>query len=124
MYKCTFNHQDSAVSDPGIYKKLAELETTDNRLSSEVNGLTLEVRLMVQSMQLMQKTLEKLTDVEGKFTNQLTAVVTTQSDVNHKFDKRIENAENVVRYARFLGAGVTLALIGIAVAAIFGGKGP
>jgi hypothetical protein len=108
------------VSDPEIYKRLAQLEETDRKLSNNMSDLTVEIRILVQSTQLMQKTLETLSDIKGEVVGRINEIKGVQSEVNHEFDKRISNTETAMKMVKFVGAGFVLAIIGIAATAIFG----
>lgn len=119
------------MSEPEIYRRLDQLEQTDRELSSNMNELTLEIRLLVKSTQTMQKTLEVLTDIrqelsvsladiKDELTLKVLDVKDNQSEVNHKFDKRLDNAEIAIKLAKIVGAGFLLSIIGIASTAIFG----
>ena len=96
-----------------------------------MSDLTVEIRILVQSTQLMQKTLEtltdikqevtvKLTDIKQEVTVKLTDLKESQSESHHQLDKRLSNAETAVKMVKFVGAGFVLAIIGIAATAIFG----
>ena len=108
------------MSDPEIYRRLDQLEETDRKLSNNMSDLTVEIRILVQSTQLMQKTLETLTDIKQEVTVKLTDLKESQSESHHQLDKRLSNAETAVKMVKFVGAGFVLAIIGIAATAIFG----
>ncbi len=108
------------MSDPEIYRRLDQLEETDRKLSNNMSDLTVEIRILVQSTQLMQKTLETLTDIKQEVTAKLTDIKEAQSEAHHQLDKRLTNTETAVKMVKFVGAGFVLAIIGIAATAIFG----
>ena len=108
------------MSDPEIYRRLDQLEETDRKLSNNMSDLTVEIRILVQSTQLMQKTLETLTDIKQEVTVKLTGIKDDQREKHHQLDKRLTNAETAVKMVKFVGAGFVLAIIGIAATAIFG----
>ncbi len=108
------------MSDPEIYRRLDQLEETDRKLSNNMSDLTVEIRILVQSTQLMQKTLETLTDIKQEVTAKLTEIKESQSEAHHQLDKRLTNTETAVKMVKFVGAGFVLAIIGIAATAIFG----
>lgn len=108
------------MSDPEIYRRLDQLEETDRKLSNNMSDLTVEIRILVQSTQLMQRTLETLTDIKQEVTVKLTDIKDDQREAHHQLDKRLTNAETAVKMVKFVGAGFVLAIIGIAATAIFG----
>ena len=109
------------MSDPEVYRRLDQLEETDKQLANNMNELTVEIRLMVQSMNLMQRTLEKLTEIDDKFEEKFKELKDTNTTAMHNLDIRVTNAESAVGLTKFIGAGFVLALIGLAVTAVFGG---
>ena len=108
------------MSDPEIYRRLDTLEATDRDLHKSVNQLSLDIGLLVQSTQSMNKMLEKLGEVDSKYASRFEALDKEYSNKIHILDRRLSNTEDGVKMVRFLGAGTVLALIGIAVTALFG----
>ena len=108
------------MSDPEIYRRLDNLEATDKDLSRSVNQLALDIGLLVQSTQAMNKTLEKLAEVDDKYSRRMDDLERSQNDLIHALDKRVSNTEDGFKQVRFVGGATVLAIIGIAVTAIFG----
>lgn len=109
------------MSDPEIYRRLDNLEATDKQLSKTVNDLVVDIRLMVQSMHTMQRTIERLAEVDDKYNTRMSKLEDCNADQHHKLDKRLSNVESGNNMMRFVAAAVVLALVGIAVTAIYGG---
>lgn len=124
MLKCTNVHfnlkGEAAVSDQEIYRRLDQLEETDRKLSNNMSDLTVEIRILVKSTQLMQKTLEALTDIKQEVADRFSEIKEDHAETYHEIDKRLTNTETAVKMVKFVGAGFVLAIIGIAATAIFG----
>ncbi|MEI2421858.1 hypothetical protein V6O07_16395, partial [Arthrospira platensis SPKY2] len=82
------------MSDPEIYRRLDNLEETDKQLSKTVADLVLDIRLMVQSMNTMQRTIERLADVDDKYNTRMKKLEDCNADQHHKLDIRLTNVEN------------------------------
>lgn len=108
------------MSDTEIYRRLDNLEETDKKLSSSVTELTMDIRLMVQSMNLMQKTLEKMTSIEEKMSLRFDASERLTVETHTAFDKRITNIEGSLRVLKLIGSTLIVVLVGAASKSIFG----
>lgn len=65
-----------------------------------------DIRLMAQSVSSLAISVEKLGEMKEQF---------------HDLDKRLSNSEDTIRYIKIIGVAITMALVGIAVASIYGG---
>lgn len=81
---------------------VARLETIDER-TRETNT---DIRLMAQSVSALTDSIKKLAGIESKF---------------HELDKRLSNSEATLKYVKVVGVAITVALVGMGVAAVYGG---
>ena len=78
------------------------LETIDER-TRETN---IDIRLMAQSVAALADSVSKLGDMKERY---------------HELDKRISNSEATLKYVKVVGVAITVALVGMGVAAVYGG---
>lgn len=105
MHDCTETNRLTRIENEQVRQNTdmaVRLETIDER-TRETN---VDIRLMAQSVATLATSVAKLGDMKEKY---------------HELDKRISNSENTLTYVKVVGVAITVALVGMGVAAVYGG---
>lgn len=116
------------MSDPEIYRRLELLEKADQELSKNLVEMTIEIRLMAQSVSELAQSNQKMQRIDEKFTEEIKVLNKRMyveldkrdkkhEDLKEEFDKNAGALSGV----KFIAGAFVIAIIGLAVTAVFGG---
>lgn len=104
MHDCTETSRLSRIEDEQKRQNEA-LETRLETIDTRTRETNTDIRLMAQSVSTLAASVAKLGDMQEKY---------------HELDKRISNSENTLTYVKVVGVAITVALVGMGVAAVYG----